>query len=81
MWFLAKVAAGRVFRRSRVPSRIDRCFAQGLSSPAYHAAVERCRELGILSEHVQAEQIPRMIADRVFAVGMMFSSPQERTGN
>ena len=50
-------------------------------SPAYHAAVERCRELGILSEHVQAEQIPRMIADRVFAVGMMFSSPQERTGN
>lgn len=81
MWFLAKVAAGRVFRRSRVPARIDRCFAQGLSSPAYHAAVERCRELGILSEHVQAEQIPRMIADRVFAVGMMFSSPQERTGN
>ena len=59
------------------PPASTAAFAQGLSSPAYHAAVERCRELGILSEHVQAEQIPRMIADRVFAVGMMFSSPQE----
>lgn len=78
MCFLAKVAAERVFRRSRVPARIDNCFAQGLSSPAYYAAVERCKELGILSDLVQADQLPQMIADRVFAVGMMFSRPEER---
>lgn len=65
--FLVKVAAGRIFRRKQVAGRIDVCFAEGLSSPQYREALQRCKDLGILASEVQ--ELPMGIADRVFALG------------
>ena len=65
--FLIKVAAGRVFRRKQTAGRIDACFAEGLSSPQYREALQRCKDLGILAPEVQ--ELPAAIADRVFALG------------
>lgn len=47
--------------------RIDACFAEGLSSPQYREALQRCKDLGILAPEVQ--ELPAAIADRVFALG------------
>ena len=65
--FLAKVAAGRTFRRKKTTGRIDACFAEGLSSPQYREALQHCKDLGILAPEVQ--ELPAAIADRVFALG------------
>jgi len=65
--YLAKVGLGRVFLRSRAVDRIDTCFQEGLSSPQYRAALERCKALGIIAP--QVEKLPAGIADRVFALG------------
>lgn len=67
MLYLLHVAAGRLVHRKQVAGRVDACFAEGLSSPQYHAAVRRCKDLGILAPEVQ--KIPYSIADRVFALG------------
>lgn len=65
--FLAKVAAGRTFRRKKITGRIDACFAEGLSSPQYREALQHCKDLGILAPEVL--ELPAAIADRVFALG------------
>lgn len=65
--FLVHVAMGRIFRRGKVKGRIDTCFEEGLSSPQYRAALERCKELGIIAPEVS--NLPMAIADRVFALG------------
>lgn len=67
MTYLAKIGLGRVFRRSKATTRIDTCFQEGLSSPQYHAALERCKTLGIIAPDVK--DLPMGIADRVFALG------------
>ena len=69
MLFLVRVALRRIFRRGRVVGRVDSCFEQGLSSPQFYAALDRCKELEILAPDVKAEQIPRSIADQLFALG------------
>lgn len=53
--------------RKRGNTRIDACFQEGLSSPQYRAALERCKELGILAPDVI--DLPMRIADQVFALG------------
>lgn len=65
--YLCNVALGRAFRRKKVATRIDACFEEGLSSPQYRAALERCKELGIIAPDVK--DLPMGIADRVFALG------------
>lgn len=65
--YLVKIGLGRVFRRGRVAGRVDTCFQEGLTSPQYHAALERCKALGIIAP--QTEELPAGIADRVFALG------------
>ena len=65
--FLVHVAMGRIFRRGKVKGRIDTCFEEGLSSPQYRTALERCKELGIIAPEVS--NLPMAIADRVFALG------------
>lgn len=57
----------RKFKRGKETIRIDTCFQEGLSSPQYHAALERCKELGIIAHDVT--DLPTGIADRVFALG------------
>ena len=56
-----------VTRRKRGNTRIDACFQEGLSSPQYRAALDRCKELGIIAPDVA--DLPAGIADRVFALG------------
>lgn len=68
--FLVKVAAGRIFRRKQVAGRIDVCFAEGLSSPQYRRALQKCKDMGIFAPEVQ--ELPMAIADRVFALGAIF---------
>lgn len=65
--FLANVALGRILHRKKAESRIDTCFQEGLSSPQYYAALDRCKELGIIAPDAKA--LPMGIADRVFALG------------
>lgn len=65
--YLCNVALGRIFRRKKELTRIDTCFEEGLSSPQYRAALERCKELGIIAPEVN--DLPMAIADRVFALG------------
>lgn len=69
--FLVKIAMQRVFRRGTVSQRIDPCFEQGLSSAQFRLALERCKALGIIPEHITKEQIPQGIADRLFAIGTL----------
>ena len=69
--FLVGVALQRIFRRRNVGQRIDPCFEQGLSSAQFQAAMERCKELGIIPENVKKEQIPQGIADRLFTLGTL----------
>lgn len=56
-------------RRNKVRTRRDSCLGDGLSSPQFYAALERCRELGILAPNVEGSQLPVLIADRMFALG------------
>lgn len=56
-----------VMNRKRGTTRIDACFQEGLSSPQYRAALERCKELGIIAPDVT--DLPVRIADLVFALG------------
>lgn len=56
-----------VRNRKRGNTRIDACFQEGLSSPQYRAALERCKELGIIAPDVT--DLPTGIADRIFALG------------
>ena len=56
-----------VTNRKRGNVRIDTCFQEGLSSPQYHAALERCKELGVIAPDVT--DLPMWLADRVFALG------------
>lgn len=65
--YLVNVAMGRIFRRDKAAGRIDACFQEGLSSPQYSAALERCKELGIIAPDVK--DLPMGIADKVFALG------------
>lgn len=65
--FLCNVALGRITRRGKIKARIDTCFEEGLSSPQYRAALERCKELGIIA--LEVNDLPMAIADRVFALG------------
>lgn len=69
--FLVKVALERKFRRRNVSQRVDPCFEQGLSSPQFRSALERCKELGIVPENITKEQIPQGIADRLFTLGTL----------
>ena len=69
--FLLSVACSRVLRRKRVVERVDACFAEGLASPEYHAALARCKALGILAP--DAANLPRSIADRVLTLGASFA--------
>lgn len=64
---LVNITLWRKIRRGKVVTRIDTCFQEGLSSPQYHAALERCKELGIIAHDVT--DLPMGIADRVFALG------------
>lgn len=56
-------------RRNRTDVRVDACFHEGLSSPQYDAALNRCKTLGIIAPDIT--DLPMGIADRVFAVGTM----------
>lgn len=65
--YLAKVGLTRIFYRGKTSERIDTCFQEGLSSPQYRAALERCKDLGIIAPSI--EKLPAGIADRIFALG------------
>lgn len=65
--YWVKAGLSIVTSRKRGPVRIDACFQEGLSSPQYRAALERCKALGIIAP--EAENLPTGIADRVFALG------------
>lgn len=65
--YWTKAGLRMVTHRNRNKTRIDTCFQEGLSSPQYRAALERCKTLGIIAPGV--EELPAGIADRVFALG------------
>lgn len=65
--YWTKAGLRMVTNRKKQKSRIDTCFEEGLSSPQYRAALERCKELGIIAPDVK--DLPMGIADRVFALG------------
>ena len=65
--YWTKAGLRMVTNRKKQKSRIDTCFEEGLSSPQYRAALERCKELGIIAPEVN--DLPMAIADRVFALG------------
>jgi len=65
--YWAKAGLRMVTHRKQNKTRIDTCFQEGLSSPQYRAALERCKALGIIAP--QVEKLPAGIADRVFALG------------
>ena len=58
-------------RRNKVRGRRDACFQAGLSSPQCHAALARCKALGIRAPEVDGDTLPVPIADRLFALGSM----------
>lgn len=62
-----KAGLRMVTNRKKQITRIDTCFEEGLSSPQYRAALQRCKELGIIAPEVT--DLPMAIADRVFALG------------
>lgn len=65
--YWTKAGLSMVTNRKNPKFRIDTCFEEGLSSPQYRAALERCKELGIIAPEVN--DLPMAIADRVFALG------------
>lgn len=65
--YWSKAGLDMAFNRKKQKVRIDTCFQEGLSSPQYHAALERCKTLGIIAPDVK--DLPMGIADRVFALG------------
>ena len=66
-----RVVAACTLRRDRIRGRRDSCFQAGLSSPRFYAALERCKELGIIAPGVEADALPFPVADRIFALGTM----------
>lgn len=65
--YWTKAGLRMVTNRKKEKNRIDTCFEEGLSSPQYRAALERCKELGIIAPDVK--DLPMGVADRVFALG------------
>ena len=65
--YWGKAGFSMVTGRKKSKARIDTCFREGLSSPQYYAALDRCKELGIIAPDAKA--LPMGIADRVFALG------------
>lgn len=58
-------------RRNHVRGRRDACFQAGLSSPQFHAALERCKNLDLIAPYAEADTLPAPIADRIFSLGTM----------
>ena len=71
MWFLGKIGLERCIDR-KPDECIGAYFAQGLHSPQYERAFKRCKELNVLSKNANLEDVPPIVADRVFLVGNVF---------
>lgn len=70
--FLGKIFINRTFNRNKSSGRIDDCFEEGLTSTDYYNAVEKCKELKLINSDINANDIPKVIADRVFSIGVFF---------
>ena len=71
--YLVKVAIQRLLFRNNIDIRVDKCFSVGLKNNSYNQAFENVKQLGILKNETDAEEVPVGLADRLYTVGMFFS--------